>query len=170
MLDTRYSSWDQARRRTDQKSRSELVCIMVLVRCYLFSVQRPCLRLTFLSSFKRKPIKRRLCARSASHFLFFSRCQSSLLFFFFIFAVQGALRASPAKNPPLNMHGAIQFNGEWMFVVCHTVFFIREKRTRRARRERNERMNDSEEQRTRGIGLDNISTLPSPPQEPLVKD
>jgi len=51
--------------------------------------------------------------------------------------VQGALRASPAANPPQNMHTTIIFNGVWVSAVATLVFFLQGKQ---ARRERDEQM------------------------------
>ncbi|KAA1473990.1 MFS general substrate transporter [Dentipellis sp. KUC8613] len=50
---------------------------------------------------------------------------------------QGALRASPTADPPLNMHQAIIFNGAWVFASCGLIFFFNGKQ---ARRERDEKM------------------------------
>src|SRR5258708_963465 len=53
------------------------------------------------------------------------------------FAVQGALRASPAASPPQNMQSAIIFNGIWVSAAATHIFFLRGKQ---ARRERDEQM------------------------------
>jgi len=65
-----------------------------------------------------------------------------LLIYFFLFpfsilsfAVQGALRASPAASPPQNMHTTIIFNGVWMSTVATLVFFLEGKQVRRERDE-----------------------------------
>ncbi len=69
----------------------------------------------------------------------------------------------PTANPPLNMYGGIIYNGTYVFVTCMLVFFIR---SNRARYQRDVRMN--EEQRTQGLRLNHIATLP-PQEEPPVK-
>jgi len=70
--------------------------------------------------------------------------------------VQSVLRASPTESPPLNMHGAIQFNSEWVLSGFHLVFIVRRKQ---APREEDERTD--EEQRTQGTRLNDITTLPT---------
>jgi len=94
---------------------------------------------------------------------------SAVLWFFgnlvcFIFIlVQDALRASPAADPPQNMHRAIIFNGAWVLAITGTVFFLRGRQTRR---ELDEQMN--EEQKTAGMGMNEMATL-SPQEKPLAK-
>jgi len=78
-------------------------------------------------------------------------------------AVQGSFRSLPTANPPLNIYGGIIYNGAYVFVTCMLVFFIR---SNRARYQRDVRMN--EEQRTQGLRLNHIATLP-PQEEPPVK-
>jgi len=72
------------------------------------------------------------------------------------FAVQSVLRASPTESPPLNMHGAIQFNSEWVLSGFHLVFIVRRKQ---APREGDERTD--EEQGTQGTRLNDITMLPT---------
>lgn len=45
--------------------------------------------------------------------------------------VEGALRAGPDANPPLNMHRALVFNGSIVMISCGCVFFLRGKQTRK---------------------------------------
>jgi hypothetical protein len=45
--------------------------------------------------------------------------------------VEGALRAGPDANPPLNMHRALIFNGAVVLTVCASIFFIRGQQTRK---------------------------------------
>jgi FLVCR family MFS transporter 7 len=44
---------------------------------------------------------------------------------------QGALRAKPDANPPLNMHRALIFNGSIVMTTCAFIFFLRGKQTRK---------------------------------------
>jgi FLVCR family MFS transporter 7 len=65
--------------------------------------------------------------------------------------VQGALRASPAADPPQNMHRTIIFNGVWVSIVAVLVFFLHGKQ---ARRELDEQM--YEEQGTMSMKPDQM--------------
>ncbi|KZV63361.1 MFS general substrate transporter [Peniophora sp. CONT] len=46
---------------------------------------------------------------------------------------QGALRAPPDANPPLNMHRSFIFNGVWCFATSFFVFFLNGRQARRER-------------------------------------
>jgi FLVCR family MFS transporter 7 len=94
----------------------------------------------FLCS-KRKYVVCRLCIRSASPFQPSAQCPCPPFADIYIyilcpysilsFAVQGALRASPAASPPQNMHATIIFNGVWASTVASLIFFLEGKQTRR---------------------------------------
>ena len=94
---------------------------------------------------KRKYVRYHICIRSVSPFPPSTQCpRPSFADIYFLFpfsvlsfAVQGALRASPAASPPQNMHATIIFNGVWVFTVAMLVFFLKGKQ---ARRERDEQM------------------------------
>nr|GAT57653.1 MFS general substrate transporter [Mycena chlorophos] len=45
--------------------------------------------------------------------------------------VEGALRASPSADPPLNMRKALIFNGAFIMIVASSVFFLRGKQMRK---------------------------------------
>ncbi|KAJ7262229.1 major facilitator superfamily domain-containing protein [Mycena haematopus] len=45
--------------------------------------------------------------------------------------VEGALRAGPDANPPLNMRRALIFNGTVVLVTCCSIFFIHGRQTRK---------------------------------------
>ncbi|KAF7298232.1 MFS general substrate transporter [Mycena chlorophos] len=45
--------------------------------------------------------------------------------------VEGALRATPSANPPLNMRKALIFNGAFIMIVASSVFFLRGKQMRK---------------------------------------
>jgi hypothetical protein len=94
MLDNRHSSWDQARRRTDQESSLELFGIMVLVRCSLSCVQLSYRRLTFLLS-SGNLLSIVFVLGQPLHLLLYSHRHSSLLFFFYFL-----VRLCSAKCPP----------------------------------------------------------------------
>jgi hypothetical protein len=68
--------------------------------------------------------------------------------FSILFAVQGALRASPEADPPQNMHRTIIFNGVWVSTVAASIYFLRGKQVRR---ELDEEMN--KEQVTMSMNL-----------------
>ena len=59
--------------------------------------------------------------------------------------VEGALRASPTADPPLNMHKSLIFNGAFILAGCCSVFFLRGKQ---ARREKDAQMGDGQQQNT----------------------
>ncbi|KAF7428316.1 hypothetical protein PC9H_007537 [Pleurotus ostreatus] len=64
------------------------------------------------------------------------------LFAVMFILVQGALRAGPDANPPLNMHQAIMFNGIFIFVSSFLVLFLKGDMVRKARdEERNQEIN-----------------------------
>lgn len=87
---------------------------------------------------------------------------SAILWFFgnlvciIFILVQDALRASPAADPPQNMHRSIIFNGAWVVTITASIFFLRGKQTRR---ELDEQMN--EEQQTSSTGMNEMATLAS---------
>ena len=58
--------------------------------------------------------------------------------------VEGALRASPTADPPLNMRKSLIFNGIFILAGCCSVFFLKGKQ---ARREKDARMRDEQQQR-----------------------
>jgi hypothetical protein len=45
--------------------------------------------------------------------------------------VEGALRAGPGANPPLNMRRALIFNGAVVMAISSTVFFLHGRQTRK---------------------------------------
>jgi hypothetical protein len=51
---------------------------------------------------------------------------------------EGALRAGPDANPPLNMRGALIFRGSFIFATSSTVFFLRGNQARKELDERKE--------------------------------
>ncbi|KAJ6499353.1 major facilitator superfamily domain-containing protein [Mycena sanguinolenta] len=66
--------------------------------------------------------------------------------------VEGALRAGPDANPPLNMRRALIFNGTVVLTICCSIFFLRGKQTRKQL--------DQEKRRQ------SISLQPRPPTQP----
>jgi len=58
--------------------------------------------------------------------------------------VEGALRASPTADPPLNMRKSLIFNGIFILAGCCSVFFLKGKQ---ARREKDVQMRDEQQQR-----------------------
>lgn len=59
--------------------------------------------------------------------------------------VQGALRAPPTADPPLNMRKALIFNGAFILAGCCSVFFLRGKQVRR---EKDAQMRDEQQHKT----------------------
>jgi hypothetical protein len=116
---------------------------------------------------KRKYVVYHLCVRSVPPFPPSAQCPRPSFadtyiffppFFCLLFAVQGALRASPAATPPLNMHATIIFNGVWTFAVATLVFFLEGKQTRR---EQDEKMFEERE----AIGTQSIQMVRPSSQE-----
>ena len=84
---------------------------------------------------------------SYAHFLSYSfvadgnlRSSGNLVTIMFVL-VEGALRASPTADPPLNMHKALIFNGVFVLAGCCVVFFLTGKQ---ARREKDAQMKDGQ--------------------------
>ncbi|KAF7321286.1 MFS general substrate transporter [Mycena kentingensis (nom. inval.)] len=67
-------------------------------------------------------------ADGSSALLFFMCNALSVVFVL----VEGALRAGPDANPPLNMRKALIFNGAVVLTVCSSIFFLRGEQTRKA--------------------------------------
>ncbi|KAF8212680.1 hypothetical protein K438DRAFT_1957299 [Mycena galopus ATCC 62051] len=66
-------------------------------------------------------------AEGSSSLLWFA-CNAFTIMFIL---VEGALRAGPSANPPLNMRHSLIFNGVVVMTTCVSVFFLRGQQTRK---------------------------------------
>ncbi|KAJ7036834.1 major facilitator superfamily domain-containing protein [Mycena alexandri] len=71
--------------------------------------------------------------------------------------VQGALRAGPNQNPPLNMHRALIFNGAFVLAASASVFALRGKQVRKELDEQMHRRSQQPEVQLQPVSLMNMN-------------